>query len=76
MGAIHLVTLVAKICFEATSKIIIFSCCLYVTNDGQFSSIKTLGFFYLMLAILIVFHTIFNRNKGFCWENLIGKELK
>ena len=72
MRVLHLVTLVLKICFEATSRIIIFSCCLYVTNGGQFSSIQTLGFFYLMLAILTIFHTIFNRSRVYSWENWIG----
>jgi len=72
MQAIHLIILVLKIFFEATSRIIIFSCCLYVTNEGQFSSLKTLGFFYLKLAILMIFHFIFNRTAIFSVENLIG----
>ena len=73
MRVLHLVTLVMKICFEATSRIIIFSCCLYVTNGGQFSSIKTLEFFYLMLTILIIFHVIFNRSTLYSWKNVLGK---
>ena len=74
MRILHLAILVLKICFEASSRIIIFSCCLYVTNGGQFSSIQTLGFFYLMLSILIMFHTMFNRSPICSWENWIGKE--
>lgn len=74
-GALELLhngTLLLKIVLEANARIIIFSCFLYVINYGQFSTYITAGFFYILTAILILFHSIFNRNKGFSFENCIG----
>ena len=63
-----------KIVFEANARIIIFSCFLYVINEGHFSPIIATGSFYIMTAILIIFHSIFNRNRGFTFENCVGKK--
>ena len=47
--------------FDATSRILIFSIWMYVSNHGQFSSMSTLTGFYILVALLVVFNLVFSR---------------
>ena len=71
---VHNGILLLKIVLEANARIMIFSCFLYVINGGQFSTYITVGFFYILTTVLIFFHGIFNRNRGFTFENCVGKK--
>ena len=51
--------------FDSISRILLYSTWLYVINDGQFSSTKTLIAYYSTLMVLIVFNTTFNKQKDY-----------
>ena len=53
--------LILKTMFDATSRILIFSIWMYVSNQGQFSSMSTLTGFYILVAVLVVFNLVFSR---------------
>ena len=65
---------ILKTMFDAISRVLIFSIWLYVTNAGQFSSWKTFGAFYILIAVMFVFNVTFNDSKNiFSTEYWIGK---
>ena len=43
--------------------ILLFSTWLYVVNDGQFSSTKTVIAYYFTFIVLLVFNFILNKNN-------------
>ena len=45
---------------------VIFSTWLYVVNDGQFSTAKTVLAFYSTFLLLVVFNTVFNKTGEYC----------
>ena len=57
--------LLLKIMFDSVSRILLFSTWLYVINEGQFSSSKTIIAYYLTLLYLLIFNTIFNKQKDY-----------
>ena len=59
------VLLTLKVILDCASRTVIFSAWLYVTNDGQFSSLRTLTAFYLTLLVLIVFNATCNTTKHY-----------
>ena len=46
---------------------------MYVQNEGQFSTMKTLTAYYSVFILMIIFNTYINKNKNF-WaaKNLLG----
>ena len=55
-----------KTTFDCVSRILLFSTWLYVANDGQFSSAKTVVAFYTTFLLLVVFNTVFNKTGEYC----------
>ena len=55
-----------KTTFDCVSRILLFSTWLYVVNDGQFSSTKTVLAFYSTFLLLVVFNTVFNKTGEYC----------
>ena len=51
--------------FDSISRILLFSTWLYVINEGQFSSCRTIIAYYLTLIYLLIFNTIFNKQKDY-----------
>ena len=51
--------------FDSISRIILFSTWLYVVNDGQFSSTKTVIAYYSTFSVLFIFNCIFNKQQDF-----------
>ena len=61
--------------FDSISRILLFSTWLYVVNDGQFSSTKTVIAYYSTLLVLLVFNSILNKQNDYTSaRNWIGKE--
>ena len=54
-----------KTTFDSISRILLFSNWLYVINDGQFSSTKTVIAYYSTFLVLFIFNSIFNRQNDF-----------
>ena len=74
---LNLMFLLLKTMFDSISRIVLFSTWLYVINDGQFSSTKTLIAYYSTLMVLLIFNTIFNKQKDFTTARTwIGKIMK
>ena len=55
-----------KTTFDCVSRILLFSTWLYVANDGQFSSAKTVLAFYTTFLLLVVINTVFNKTGEYC----------
>ena len=72
---VNLVFILMKTMFDCIARILIYSSWMYVTNDGQFSSSKTVQAYYTTIALLIVFNTLFNDNRDYCRvKTWIGKQ--
>ena len=70
---LSLICLLLKTIFDCISRIFLFSAWLYVINEGQFSSTKTVVAFYFTFLVLIAFNILLNnRQKYFSTRNLIG----
>ena len=72
--------LLMKTTFDCVSRILLFSTWLYVANDGQFSSAKTVLAFYTTFLLLVVFNTVFNKTGEYCsaktWTGKINSNHK
>ena len=62
---LNLIFLLLKTMFDSISRILLFSTWLYVINDGQFSSSKTVIAYYFTLFLLFIFNTIFSKQKDY-----------
>ena len=62
---LNLLFLLLKTMFDSISRIILFSTWLYVVNDGQFSSTKTVIAYYSTFSVLFIFNSIFNKQQDF-----------
>ena len=65
LTTLNLTFLLLKTMFDSISRILLFSTWLYVINDGQFSSTKTVIAYYSTLVVLLVFNTIFTKQKDY-----------
>ena len=67
--------LMLKTIFASVSRVVLFSAWMYVTNNGEFSSMTTLVGYYLTVMVLAVFHFFFNKTRPSCsssyWIGLI-----
>ena len=71
-----MVLLLMKIIFDSASRIIFFSCIIYVFHDGQFSSLWSSCAFYFMVILQIAVNVVFNKQKpSLSPTYLIGKRL-
>ena len=76
MTTMNFIFLILKTIFASISRIMLFSTWLYFTNEGQFSSFKTLIAYYLVFFILFLFNTFFNKSRPSCsstfWTGIIN----
>ena len=67
--------LMLKTIFASISRVLLFSAWLYVTNNGEFSSMKTFVGYYLTVLVLVIFYFFFNKVRPSCsstyWIGLI-----
>ena len=59
------VTLLLKIVLDCLSRILLFSTWLYVINDGEFSSTKTVIAYLSTFFVLFIYNTILNKSKNY-----------
>ena len=65
-----------KTILAAVSRVLLFSIWLYVFNNGQFSSVKTLIAYYTLVSMLIVFHTVCNKKRPvFSFPFCLGNDI-
>ena len=62
---LNLTFLLLKTMFDSISRILLFSTWLYVINNGQFSSTKTVIAYYSTFTLLFIVNTIFNKQKDY-----------
>ena len=71
---LNLVFVLMKTIFDTTSRILLFSAWLYVVNDGQFSTLKTLIAYYTTAIVLFIFNVSCNTKRPSCSSSFwIGK---
>ena len=67
--------LMFKTIFASISRVLLFSAWLYVTNNGEFCSMRTFLGYYLTVLVLVIFHFFFNKMRPSCsssyWIGLI-----
>ena len=65
--------LLLKTTCDCISRITLFSVFMYVQNEGQFSTLKTVIAYYSVFILMVFFNTYINKNKNF-WsaKNLLG----
>ena len=65
-----------KTTLDCVARITLFSAFLYVLNEGQFSSAKTVIAYYSTFLVLLGYNAIFNkREKQWTRRNMIGNPL-
>ena len=62
---LNLTFLLIKTMLDSISRILLFSTWLYVINDGQFSSTKTVIAYYSTLMVLFVFNAVLNKQSDY-----------
>ena len=69
----HMACLLLKTTCDCISRITLFSVFMYVQNEGQFSTLKTVIAYYSVFILMVFFNTYINKNKHF-WsaKNLLG----
>ena len=61
----NLIILVFKIIMDSLSRILLFSAWMYTSNNGQFSTWRTVVAYYMTFLFLIVFNVLFNPKDDF-----------
>ena len=61
--SLNLVFLLMKTILDCVARIVLFSTWLYVQNEGQFSSTKTVIAYYSTLMVLVLFNAYFTKSK-------------
>lgn len=71
--SLDLVCLLIKTTLDCVARIVLFSTWLYVHNEGQFSSARTVIAYYSTFMVLFIFNSLCNRNETW-WtrRNLTG----
>ena len=73
---LNLVFLLMKTILDCVARIVLFSAWLYVQNEGQFSSTKTVIAYYSTLMVLVLFNAYFTkRKKNVTRRNIAGNHL-
>ena len=60
---LNLVFLLMKTSLDCVARIVLFSTWLYVQNEGQFSSVRTVIAYYSTFLVLVLFNSFCNRNQ-------------
>ena len=60
----NLILLVLKMILDILSRILIFSAWMYTDNNGQFSTLRTLIFYYGLFLLLTAFNVVINRDDN------------
>lgn len=64
MNGTHYGIQILRIFFDASSRIIIFSCFMFTYNDGIFHPLMTLAGYYTTFGILLIFNMALSRNRN------------
>ena len=71
--SLNLVFLLLKTTLDCVARIVLFSTWLYVQNEGQFSSARTVIAYYSTFMVLLFFNAFFTkREKNVTRRNMIG----
>ena len=54
-----------KVILDSVAKILLFSCWIYVINNGEFSSVYTLAAYYTVFGVLAIFNILTNNSRDF-----------
>ena len=57
--------MILKVILDSVAKILLFSCWIYVINNGEFSSVYTLAAYYTVFGVLVIFNIITSNNRDF-----------
>ena len=60
----NLFLLIVKIILDIFSRVLIFSAWMYTDNNGQFSTLKTVAFYYGVFILMTVFNIVINRHEN------------
>ena len=70
---LNLVFLLLKTTLDCVARIVLFSTWLYVTNEGQFSSARTVIAYYSTFMALLLFNAFFTKHeKNVTRRNMTG----
>ena len=73
--SLNLVFLLAKTTLDCVARIVLFSTWLYVQNEGQFSSAKTVIAYYATFMVLLIFNAFFTKHtKNVTRTNMTGNK--
>ena len=71
--SLNLVFLLLKTTLDCVARIVLFSTWLYVQNEGQFSSARTVIAYYSTFMVLLFFNAFFTkREKNVTRRNMTG----
>ena len=71
---LNLVFLLLKTTLDCVARIVLFSTWLYVQNQGQFSSARTVTAYYSTFMVLFLFNSLCNKSeKWWTRRNVTGK---
>ena len=72
---LNLVFLLLKTTLDCVARIVLFSTWLYVQNEGQFSSARTVIAYYSTFIVLLFFNAFFTkREKNVTRRNVTGNQ--
>ena len=72
--SLNLVFLLMKTILDCVARIVLFSTWLYVQNEGQFSSARTVIAYYSTFMVLFLFNAFFTKSeKKVTRRNLTGR---
>ena len=72
---LNLVFLLLKTTLDCVARIVLFSTWLYVQNEGQFSSARTVIAYYSTFLVLVLFNAFFTKHeKNLTSRNMTGTE--
>ena len=71
--SLNLVFLLAKTTLDCVARIVLFSTWLYVQNEGQFSSARTVIAYYSTFMVLVLFNGLCSKSeKTWTRRNMTG----
>ena len=66
-----------KTTLDCVARIVLFSTWLYVQNEGQFSSARTVIAYYSTFMVLVLFNAFFTKHeKNATRRNMTGTKIK
>ena len=64
MSGTHYAIQILRIIFDASARIIIFSCFMFTYNSGIFHPLMTLCGYYATFGLLLIFNLALSRNRN------------